>query len=118
MAKKLTVAEVSRLRKKTGLHSDGQNLYLQVSKAGVASWIFRYQSASGVERAMGLGLLHTVGLAKAREKAAEYRALRIDGVDPLEHREAKRRRALLDAAKSMTFSECARAYIAARARLA
>ena len=32
---------------------------------------------------MGLGPLHTIGLADARERAGAARKLRLDGVDPL-----------------------------------
>ena len=110
--RRLGALDVSRLRKQPGLHADGGGLYLQVTKAGVASWLFRYKAARG-ERAMGLGPLHTVSLAKAREKALECRNLRLDGIDPIEHRKQARLVAMLDAARTMTFRECAEGYIAA-----
>jgi integrase len=61
---------------------------------------------------MGLGATHTVGLVEAREKARECRRLRLDGVDPIEARRAARSQARLDAAKAMTFKDCAERYIA------
>jgi integrase len=64
---------------------------------------------------MGLGPLHTVSLSEARTKAREARQLRLEGVDPIDARQAKRSQAKLDAAKSMTFRQCAEAYIAAHA---
>jgi Arm DNA-binding domain len=72
---------------KTSLLCDGGGLWLQIGlgKDGQInrSWIFRYAaagmrtSASGRvyrrERQMGLGALHTVGLAEAREAARAAR---------------------------------------------
>jgi integrase len=64
---------------------------------------------------MGLGPLHTVSLAEARAKARECRQLRLEGIDPIDARNAKRAEAKLEAAKTMTFRQCAEAYIAAHA---
>jgi integrase len=61
---------------------------------------------------MGLGAVHTLGLAEARKRATECRKLRLDGHDPIEDRKAGRLQAKLDAARSMTFEQCAEAYIA------
>jgi integrase len=72
-----------------GMHSDGGGLWLQVGPTGSRSWIFRY-AVGGRERAMGLGALHSVSLATARQKAAECRSQRVEGVDPLEARSARR----------------------------
>jgi integrase len=108
---RLTTLEVSRLARKAsaGLFADGGNLYLQVSQSGVASWIFRYL-AGGRERAAGLGPLHTVSLKEARDKALEYRKLRLEGIDPIEHRKAGRVKAALEAARAMSFRQCAERY--------
>jgi integrase len=70
-----------------GLHADGGNLYLQVTPTGVRSWILRYQRA-GKTRDMGLGPLHTVSLADARQTATEARKAILRGDDPLAHRKA------------------------------
>jgi hypothetical protein len=67
---------------KAGLYSDGGGLYLQVTTAGVRSWLFRYMR-QGKARGMGLGPLHTVTLAKARIKAHECREQLLAGIDPL-----------------------------------
>ena len=57
-----------------GRHSDRGGLYLQVTQNAVGnkarSWLFRY-SLTGKSREMGLGPLHTLGLAEARAKARE-----------------------------------------------
>jgi integrase len=102
------------------LYPDGGGLYLQVTpqraddkgKPRVAkSWIFRFTAAGGKERYMGLGPLDIVGLADAREKAAECRKLRHDGVDPIAEKRTRKATAALEQAKVMTFDQCAEAYI-------
>jgi integrase len=96
------------------LHADGGGLYLQVTPASAGtskSWIYRYASAAGKERFMGLGSLDTVGLADAREKAADCRKLREQGKDPIDEREAQRGSAAVERAKAMTFDQCAEHYI-------
>ena len=52
-----------------GMYGDGAGLWLQVSKSGAKSWIFRYD-LFGRRREMGLGSCHTVDLALAREGEA------------------------------------------------
>ncbi|MDP6787145.1 MAG: integrase arm-type DNA-binding domain-containing protein [Rhodospirillales bacterium] len=96
--------------KKKGLHADGGGLYLQVGPKGNKAWIFRF-TLHGKARAMGLGALHTISLANARLDAANCRLLLRDGVDPIAARDVERGRNRADAAKAMTFEECARAYI-------
>jgi integrase len=61
----------------------------------------------------GLGSLDTWSLAEARERARECRQLRGQGRDPIEERRAGREAARLEAARAMTFCQCAEAYIAA-----
>lgn len=62
---------------------------------------------------MGLGATHTINLAEARDLALERRQQLQRGVDPLGEREAARLAAKLEAAKAMTFDQCASAYIEA-----
>ncbi|HVA54623.1 MAG TPA: integrase arm-type DNA-binding domain-containing protein, partial [Gammaproteobacteria bacterium] len=94
-----------------GLYSDGGNLWLQVSKIGSKSWLFRY-TLNGRSRAMGLGALHTVSLSEARDKATACRKLLVAGIDPIVARDADAARQAMAAANSKTFDECAAAYIA------
>jgi integrase len=94
------------------MYPDGGGLYLQVGATGTRSWIFRF-TLGGRERAMGLGPAHDVTLAEAREKAAQCRRLKRDGIDPIDARDAERNRALLDAAKAITFKDAADSYIQA-----
>jgi hypothetical protein len=62
---------------------------------------------------MGLGPTHTVSLAKARQKALEYHKAPLDGRAPIEARGARHMAAKLNAAKAMTFKDCAKHYITA-----
>ena len=55
---------------------------------------------------MGLGSVVEVSLANARKKALETRSLLRDGVDPIQHREAERRRA-----ETPNFRDAAATYI-------
>jgi integrase len=60
--------------------------------------------------------VHTVPLVKARQKAHECRNLRLDGLDPIGERQAGKLKAKLEAARAMTFRQCAEAYIEAHKR--
>lgn len=105
----LTALDVARAG--PGMHCDGGGLYLQVDpRTGVKSWTFRYR-VGPVLRNMGLGPLHTVTLAEARDKALAARKQRLDGIDPIEAKRAKRREAQLEVARAMTFRQCAEAFI-------
>ncbi len=108
---RLTALAVSRTTQ-AGLYGDGGGLYLQITPAGVKSWLFRYMR-QGKARGMGLGPLHTINLAEARSKALACRKLLLDGADPLEAKRQHRISVALSNAKSMTFEQCATAYIAA-----
>lgn len=110
MLAKLTPLGVKRALK-PGLYSDGGGLYLQIAAGGSKSWIFRY--GAGGKRYFGLGPLHTIGLAEARERALAARRMLLDGVDPIAAKREKAAAAHLAAAKSITFKECALAYIEA-----
>lgn len=91
-------------------YADGGALYLQISKFHTKSWVFRF-ARGGKSREMGLGALQPIGLAEARTRAQACRALLLDGVDPIEARDQRKQAAAASIAKTMTFSECAAAYI-------
>jgi len=99
-----------------GYWLDGGGLYLQVSKTGAKSWIYRYQ-LHGKRREMGLGSLASVPAKEARLRAAEARALVHDKIDPVEHRRqqaaAAAERAAQAAAGTVTFKAVALEYIKA-----
>lgn len=105
----LSAVGVGKL-KTPGYHSDGGGLYLQISPAGTKSWIFRFKF-NGRAREMGLGSILGVGLADARGSAAECRRQLAAGIDPIEARKGVRAQGRLEAAKAVTFSYCAKAYI-------
>lgn len=110
MVGKLTSMAVSKTQA-PGLYGDGGCLWLQVTPGG-KSWTFRF-SIRGRVREMGLGSVATFSLSEARDRAREARKLVADGIDPIEARKAQRSQQAMDAAKSLTFDECAAAYIAA-----
>ncbi|VVO30896.1 tyrosine-type recombinase/integrase [Pseudomonas fluorescens] len=96
-----------------GMTGDGKGLYLQISKTGGASWIYRYK-IEGKSRYMGLGPFPTIGLAEAREMAEDARRGVTRGIDPLEAREAdresKRKAASANEARKITFMTAAEGY--------
>jgi integrase len=109
--KKLSPAKVTK-EKRPGLYGDGGNLYLHIGEAGNRSWIFRFM-IDGKARSMGLGAVHTVSLAEARDAALEARKLVRLGIDPIETKDAARNTLRLEKAKSVTFQACAERYIEA-----
>lgn len=116
-----------------GRFADGDGLYLVVapSRTGVgliSAWVLRVRiayldPAGRIKRRlreMGLGSLHKVSLAEARQKARAARLAARDGDDPIEARDralreklAARQREAAEAAKAMTFRQCADAYLEA-----
>jgi len=112
MAIELLSARKVATESKAGLYGDGGGLYLKVTPSGTKSWVFRYWS-DGRRHALGLGPVHTVTLAEAREKARDQRRLRLDGHDPVNVKRAKAAERRVETAKTMTFEQCAKAYIGA-----
>lgn len=96
-----------------GRYGDGRGLYLQVTPAGVRSWLLRYERR-GRERAMGLGPVEDFTLEEARERARKARQLLKDGIDPIDVRNEERAKRAADAAVSaasnVTFKESAEQY--------
>lgn len=106
---KLSALQVNRLSK-PGLYGDGAGLYLQITKGGVKSWLFRYMR-NGRARGMGLGPVHTVSLSDARIKALDVRRQLLAGIDPLDAKQQDQALAKVSAVKVATFDECSAAYI-------
>jgi hypothetical protein len=99
-----------------GMHADGGCLYLQVTTdpSGTVrgrSWIFRFTLAGRRPRDMGLGSIHDVTLAEAREIARQCRKLAREGIDPIADRDARIAKNLAASAAVMTFDQAAAAYI-------
>ena len=65
-----------------GRHADGNGLYLYVQWTGTRSWIQRLV-IRGRKHELGLGSVHLVSLAEAREQARANRKLARAGGDPL-----------------------------------
>ncbi len=115
---RMTASMVAR-SKEPGLYSDGGGLYLQVT-TGVdgtprRSWVFRYRTIAGKAREMGLGSALDVSLADARQAADLARKRVRRGGGPIADRRADKVRAIAEAARAMTFRQCAEAYIEAHA---
>lgn len=108
---KLTALAVDRISK-PGMYADGNGLYLRVTPDKTKNWVYRFM-LNGKPRWMGLGPLHTFGLADARIRAAECRKRRYDGIDPIETRRAEKLKRKLEAARAITFKQCGERYIAA-----
>jgi len=108
---KLTALKVEK-SKKPGMYGDGGGLYLRVTNDGTKNWVFRYM-LDGRPRWMGLGPATLYELQEARAKALDARRLRHEGVDPIEARRAARMKTRLEAARAMSFNECAEGYIRA-----
>jgi len=110
-SERMTAVAVRNMTK-PGLHADGNGLYLQVTETGMKSWTFRYRIGDR-RRDMGLGPVHTIGLADARQKAKDARALLLEGIDPIDAKKSRKLASLAEAAKVLTFKEAAEAYIRA-----
>lgn len=110
---KLTAVAVKQL-KKTGLHSDGDGLYLKVQASSDPtqpnkSWIYRW--GAGGKNTIGLGALKDVSLAEARDQAGEYRRQLRKGLDPRVERKKNR----TPAKDELTFENAAEIFIASKA---
>jgi hypothetical protein len=78
---RLSVAAIKHLET-PGWHGDGGGLYLEIDPNGRKRWALRL-TVNGKRRDFGLGPLHKVSLAEAREMAAIYRAKAYRGIDPV-----------------------------------
>jgi integrase len=123
---RLKARQVSNAKPPRGKDSidigDGGNLLLQVTrgKGGHVrrSWVFKYEiggskkeKRKGQRHEIGLGALHTVSLAEARDKARALRQQLIDGLDPLIERRKRKQALIAERAKAFTFKQVAEAYL-------
>lgn len=107
----LTARRVATLTK-PGLHADGLRLYLQVTKTGAKSWVFRY-GFKGRTYNMGLGSAYVVPLAEARKRAQAASMQLTDGINPIEQKWAQRATRQIVQEKTKPFAICANGFIAA-----
>jgi integrase len=110
-ANRLTALKVEKARR-PGMYADGGGLYLRITPEGTKNWVFRFM-LNGRPRWMGIGPVALFGLQEARGKALDARRLRHAGVDPIDTRKAARAQERLEAAKAITFKQCAAAYVQA-----
>lgn len=76
---KLSARQVATLTE-PNIYSDGGGLYLRIRTSG-RSWFF-IGTLHGKRIELGLGSALDITLAKARERAAQIRAMLLDGIDP------------------------------------
>lgn len=109
---------VNSKKKLPGYYLDGHGLYLQVTKTGSRSWIFRYTKDKNT-REMGLGSVDAFSLAQARERARVCRQQLADGWDPIHVRNAEREERAaakaLTESQNKTFQQCAEECLEANA---
>ena len=98
----LTAKTIKTLTKQRTL--DAHGLYCCVSPSGARKWTYRYRQ-QGRSREMGLGGYPEVSLQQARIKRDVQRALRNEGLDPLEEKQRQARQKL--AAGEQTFARAA-----------
>ena len=88
-------------------------LQLQITSGEGKSWIYRYAVENGTDKAggkrykrrsLGLGSYPEVGVAEARDRARQAKALIRDGIDPIKARKAARAALAAEIAR-MTFAQ-------------
>lgn len=109
ISKALTALKIKSINDE-GKYADGNGLYLQVSKWGTKSWLFRYQ-INKRRREMGLGSVNDVSLSEARKLTEHHRSLLLQGIDPKVRRDIDR--LALQERQIWTFDSCANSYIEA-----
>lgn len=88
-----------------GRHTDGRGLHLYVRPNGSKSWVLR-QTLAGRRRDFVLGNAADVSLADARRKAAEWRSLISEGIDPVAIRAQRK----AEVPEILTFEDAAREF--------
>jgi integrase len=112
---RLTVKRIERALRRgmADRLGDGDGLILEVGDRGSASWLLRWER-HGKEHWHGLGSYADVSLDEAREEARQKRrAIRKDGINPIETKCAERAAEQVARARTRTFGECATAYFEA-----
>lgn len=85
-------------------------LGINVTQSGSRSWILRY-TVGGKRKDMGLGGYPDVTLAQAKEFARTARAKLAQGIDPIEHTRAAKRKMIAEQLATITFRQAATQYI-------
>ena len=107
----LTEAAIRNAKPRTKLYKlyDSNGLYLEVVPSGGKRWRLKYR-IDGKENRLSLGVYPEVGLAKARKRRDEERALLADHIDPSQHRKEQKSAQTLRTAN--TFEQVAREWFA------
>lgn len=100
----LLTATFCRNIKEPGRYADGNGLFLNVSKTGSKSWLFRYRW-QGKRPEIGLGSFSDKSLAEAREAMGDCRKLIRSGIDP------RSRDKVTGEPSTPTFRDCAAMFI-------
>jgi integrase len=108
---RLIPLDISRSMK-PGMYPDGNGLYLRVGPNGAKAWVLRFRFG-GKRHDMGLSAYPLFSLKEAREKARVCRRELAEGINPMEARRTVVSERRAEAAKMVTFEDCAKAYIAA-----
>ena len=91
-------------------------LNIQVKLPDSVSWILRTY-INGTRKAIGMGGYPEVSLKNAREDSEELkRKIRLDGIDPIENRRAKRVEAKKEKARAIMFVDLANEYVDKRSQ--
>ena len=94
--------------------NDGGGLALQIRPTGLKYWQFRYTKPDSREGLIQIGPYPRVTLDQARQARNEHRAAVSRGDDPATLRKQDKVRRKVEAARTLTFSQCATAFIKAR----
>src|SRR5438067_41762 len=94
--------------------NDGGGLALLIKPTGLKYWQFRYTKPDGREGLIQIGPYPRVTLEQARTARNDHRATVSRGDDPATVRKHDKARRKVESARSMTFRQCAEAYIEAR----
>ena len=101
-----------KAEKEQGRYADGNGLYLQVSKSGSKSWLYRFM-LDGKAREMGLGSIAILPLTEARKKALDCKKLLREGVDPIMERHKRLAMEKADNQEIPSFKKCTKEYLKA-----
>ena len=94
----LTASGIRKLRE-PGDYADGQGLALRIKPNGAKSWIQRV-SVGGKRHNLGLGVYPTVGLADARQAAADNQQAIREGRNPIQDKQQAKEDAIQDTARA------------------
>lgn len=89
---------------------DGRGLFLDVTPAGVRTWIFRYQM-NGKQEKFTIGRYPEFGLKAAREKRDELAVQVSRGVSPAEEKKKERAESTTGSSKNPTVREFGERYL-------